>query len=206
MIAVTIFNTYATGQKLSNRHLPELIAADRAAAAEGLATVAGNLASFAGAVIAAGADGVFLAADGCGDGVFEAGVYREVFRPGDLTILEGASSGKFNIVHIHGMDTDFDNFVDYPAQVINWADRTAGPSIEEARGKLDRCLLAGVDHLGTIATGSSDEIRGEVADAIGRSGGRKFIVGPGCSVPNDIDHARLRVMREAVEETSQPSI
>ena len=199
MITVTIFNTFATGQKLSNGHLAEYVAADAATVKKGLGTVAANLAGFAEAVIRAGADGIFLAADGSGDSVFEPGVYRDVFRPGDLAILEGASAGSFNIVHVHGMDTDFDNFIDYPAHAINWADRTAGPSIAEAKTKLDHCLVAGVDHLGTIAAGSPDEIRAEVRDAIAQSGGRRFILGPGCSVPNDIDRSRLRVMREAVE-------
>jgi len=200
MIAVTIFNTWATGQKLSMRHLAEHLGADTAAVVEGLGIIAANLAHFAEAVIEAGADGIFLAADGCGDGILAEGVYREVFRPGDLTILEGASAGSLNIVHIHGSDTDFENFVDYPAGVMNWADRTAGPSITEARGLMKHCLLAGIDHLGTIANGSPDDIRAEARDALAQSGGRKFMLGPGCSVPNDIDRSRLRVMREAAEE------
>ena len=124
-----------------------------------LEVVAQSLANFARHCIAAGADGMFLSVrdDWVDAPEHPPGTYDRIVRPGDLAILAAAEGGTFNMLHVCGKALDFRRFAAYPVQVINWADRYAGPSIAEVAGWARPALCAGLDNLGTMVTGSPDD-------------------------------------------------
>ena len=198
-LVCTVFGPYAAVDRLSGRRGPEFIAADADAIREGLKHIAENLAKFCRDVVKAGADGVFLSVQGS-KGNLPEGQYREIIRPFDLEICNAAKDAPFNILHICGEQIDFDNYLDYPFQAFNWADRTAGPSLAEPREKTDRCLIGGVAHSDFAENASLEELRDQVRDAISQAGRKKYIVGGGCSVPNDIASERLIALRDAARE------
>ena len=76
---------------------------------------------------------------------------------------------------------DFGRFARYPVHAINWADRSAGPSIASVAGWLQPAICGGLDNLATMATGSPEDCRREAADAVSASGGRPIILAPGCT-------------------------
>ena len=167
---------------------------------EALATIAENLAAHARDVIDAGADGIFFALQGCSRSVMTEQQYKEFGRPYDLIALRGASSGWLNILHVHGeKDLMFDQALDYPVQVLNWSDRITGPSLREARVKTSKCLMGGWNEFGALHQGPEDQIEAEAKDALAQTGGRKFILANGCSVPDDTDHRWLEAARAVVE-------
>ena len=198
MMICTVFGAFATVNHLSGRRGAEAIAEDEGGVREGLKRIADNLADFAAAAVAAGADGIFLASQSS-KGVLPDGQYEEMIKPFDLRILEGAEAGVFNVVHVCGRESDFGLFLDYPVHAVNWDDRAAGPSIAEAKGLTDKCLLGGIDHT-TVADAPVEDVREQVRDAIRQGGGTNFILTGCCSVPNDISAERLLALRDAARE------
>ncbi len=168
---------------------------------EALATIAENLREHIRDVIDAGADGVFLALQGCTRAIMTEEQYRELGRPYDLIALQGAINGWLNVLHIHGeRDLLFDLVLDYPVQVLNWSDRLAGPSLREARTMTSKCLMGGWHEFGALSNGPEEKILEEARDAVAQTGGRKFILANGCSVPDETDERWLHAAREAVEQ------
>lgn len=200
MMICTIFGAFATVDKLSGRRGAEVTQEDPEAVKEGLKWIAANLARFARDVIDAGADGIFLAAQASG-GALPGDMYEELMKPADLQICEAASAGAFNMAHICGNPNGFDVYKDLPVHALNWADRTAGPTISEARAKSDKCLVGGIDHA-RLFTGefTLDDLKREVREALEQGGKEKYILAAGCSVPNDVPADVLFAIREAALE------
>ena len=95
-------------------------------------------------------------------------------------------------------DLMFDQVLDYPVQVLNWSDRIAGPSLREARVMTSKCLMGGWNEFGALSQGPEEQILAEAKDALAQTGGRKFILANGCSVPDDTDHRWLETARAIV--------
>ena len=172
---------------------------------ETLATIAENLAAHIRDIIDAGADGVFFSIQGCSREIMSEQQYREFGRPYDLMALRGGSSGWLNILHVHGnRDLLFDQVLDYPVQVLSWSDRIAGPSLREARVMTSKCLMGGWNEFGALSQGPEEQILAEAKDALAQTGGRKFILANGCSVPDETDHRWLETARAIVNDLPLP--
>jgi uroporphyrinogen decarboxylase len=170
-----------------------------------LTTLAQNLGDAMELYLAAGADGVFYSVQGAmaedQDGGLGEARYREFGRPYDLMALRRVQDGWLNILHVHGnggllMDT----LLDYPVDVLNWSDRLTGLSLREVRGKTSKCLMGGWHEFGALSNGPAEAIQAEAEDAIKQTGGRKFILANGCSVPDDTPEEWLEAARDIAEE------
>ncbi len=167
---------------------------------EALHTIATNLQFQFRELLSVGADGVFFALQGCTKEILSESQYREFGRPYDLIALQGAQSGWLNVLHIHGeRDLHFDLVLDYPVSVLSWSDRIAGPSLREARGMTSKCLMGGWHEFGALSNGPETAILAEAKDALAQTGGRKFILANGCSVPDDTDEKWLHYARDVVD-------
>jgi uroporphyrinogen decarboxylase len=203
LTATTVFNTWAVLRKLvappdprhgppklkdgedaRDRTIARLLKQDRAAVKAALEAIGASLASFAGACIAAGATGVFLSVrrDWVNDDENGQGTYDEMVRSTDLQILTAAANAPFNMLHVCGRPGTLEPFADYPASVINWADRAAGPSITEAKQQITKMALAGgVENLKTLPEGKPEDVASEVRDALKQAGERPILITPGCT-------------------------
>lgn len=207
-IIMTVFSplcealNFAETRDLFFQHVQEIPAAVH----EALATIAENLRAHIQDCVDSGADGVFFALQGCTDVVMSRDLYRELGRPYDLIALQGARDSWLNVLHVHGdRDLHFDEVLDYPAQVLSWSDRLAGPSLREARAKTSKCLMGGWHEFGALSNGPAEDIRAEAEDAIRQTTGRKFILANGCSVPDDTDAQWLHIARELVDDLELPA-
>ena len=90
--------------------------------------------------------------------------------------------------------------LDYPVQVLNWSDRIAGPSLREARTKTSLCLMGGWNEQELFGGGKEAEINRQGARC-DRANPRhaKFILAPGCSVPDDSDELAMGVARDTAD-------
>ena len=168
---------------------------------EALSIIAENLAAHMRDIIAAGADGVFFSIQGATSAIMSEQQYREFGRPYDLMALRGAGNGWLNVLHVHGeRDLMFEQILDYPVQVLSWSDRLAGPSLREARVMTSKCLMGGWNEFGPLSNGPEDQIEAEARDALAQTGGRKFILANGCSVPDETDPRWLEAARAIVED------
>lgn len=166
-----------------------------------LGVIAENLRIAAEAVIRAGADGIFFALQGGSTDTMPEARYRELGLPYDLHALRGAQNGWLNILHLHGdKNLLFDMALTYPVHVLNWSDRIAGPSLREARSMTTKVLMGGWNEQGAIATGDDDEILAEAIDAYQQTGGIRFFLAPGCSIPDDASPAAMEAARVAADQ------
>jgi len=192
----------------TDRRVSELLAEDRAAVSTTLDVIARSQANFAGKCIQAGADGIFLSVrdDWVDTDANGQNTYDEMVRPGDRQILGAAREGSFNVLHVCGVPQGFHAFAEYPVQVINWADRAAGPAIGEVIGRIKPAVCGGVDNLGTLPEGSPETVKHEVHDALRQAGDRPMIVSTGCTYdPDTVPEENLQAMVRAVCEQSLPS-
>lgn len=172
---------------------------------EVLTTIALNLNNHIRDIIAAGADGVFFSVQGITRDILTEQQYREFGRPYDLMALRGSTDGWLNVLHVHGeKNLMFDLILDYPVQVLSWSDRLAGPSLREARVKTSKALMGGWNEFGPLSRGPIEQIQAEAEDAVAQTGGRKFILANGCSVPDDTDHGLLETARD-IAQNLRPS-
>jgi uroporphyrinogen-III decarboxylase len=104
------------------------------------------------------------------------------------------------MLHVCGTELMFDAVADYPVSVLNWAARTSGTSLADAR-RLTTTALAGGLSLSTLLAGSEEDVANEARSAIAEAGRRGFILAPDCVVKGPSPDANLMAARKAVEET-----
>lgn len=173
---------------------------------QGLAIIAENMRGLLAAAIEAGASGIFFSCMGATNRHFTHEEYAHFGRPYDLQALAGTSKGWLNIVHIHAdpeqVDDEiyFEDFVDYPVQVISWSDRLTGPSLSEALSLTNKCLMGGLAERGPLTHGSEVEIENEILGAVTQTKGRRLILANGCSIPDDNPERWLHIARKLVEQ------
>jgi uroporphyrinogen decarboxylase len=168
-----------------------------------LGVIAGNLARYCDALLAAGADGIYFAVQGIAGGWLTEAEFREFSRPYDLQVLDACDAGWLNVIHLHGGPDLMANLaIGYPGAVLSWEDRLTGVRLADLRGTFpDKAVMGGIDERGPINRGDAGALAAEIRDALAQTdGGRHFILAPGCSVPDDIDEAHLTRARHIVGE------
>jgi hypothetical protein len=183
----------------ADRRMSELLGEHRTAVAMALDAIAASLANFARRCVEAGADGIFLSVrdDWVDTPANGRDTYDEMVRTGDGQILSAVRGARFNMLHVCGRGRNFQAFAAYPAAVIHWADRAAGPAIRDVAGWARPAIAGGVDNLRTLPDGSPDDVEAEVRDAIHQAAGRPILIAPGCTydpeqVPAENLHAMVR--------------
>lgn len=227
-LVTTVFNAWAVLRRIAtpviaDRHRPprlggnpvkadirmaELVAEDRYAVAMALEVIAQSLANFVRRCLRAGADGIFLSLrDDWGNAeISGANTYHELVRDGDKQILSAAGEGWFNVLHVCGIPQDFPAFAEYPVQVINWADRAAGPAIKEVMGRISPVVCGGVDNLDTLPNKTPAQVEHEVRDALRQAGDHPMIVSTGCTFdPDAVPPENLDAMIRAARGTDPSS-
>lgn len=212
-LIVTVYSPGMWAHLLSTgvEQLRSDFAANPAAMHNAMANLAGNLRRTAQECIAAGADGIFLSLRGC-DSTIPADVYRELCRPYDLMVLQGAQGGWLNIVHVHGDSADLrvDDALAYGAAAVSWAAHTTGIGLDSlgsagAGGSPPTCVVGGLDHTAPTwnLPGAPDAARAywreQARRAVGEAGSR-LILAPGCSIPRDSSPTALLALRSALDD------
>ena len=199
-VIFTIFNPinsacYLAGDETCLVHLrrePERVE-------RGIRALTETCARFVHAVMDEGCDGIFLSARAASYDAMSVDEYLRFGRPGDQKVLEAASAGWFNVMHLHGKNPMFKELADYPVQAMNWHDRTAWPSLAEASKIFKGTLMGGIEQFKTLLTESTEDIKKQCHDAIKQMNGRRLILTPGCTYPITVPHINLMALRNSVE-------
>lgn len=195
----TVFNPFATANKLCGKKLMEHLRANPDAVKHGLQAIAVSLADYAEAWIEEGGDGIYYALDGAQSSTMGQDEYREVFMPLDKMILSAAMEmGSFNMLHLHGTEIMFDMLHDLPTHVLVWSDRLTPPSLSEARGKHQGCIAGGINEM-TFHDKAPSEVTEEAQRAIAEAGSVGFILTPGCAISTDSPEMNIFALRQAVD-------
>lgn len=164
----------------------------------GLAAISETLTGFARNCVDAGIDGIFYATTMATRPSMSVEECRRFQRPFDLPILEAAKVAPFNIMHVCGDDTLFDEFIDYPVSVFSWATTKGNPSLTEVRERTGRAVLGGLPAKPEIGKMHADELVAIARQSIAATGGRHHLLGPGCSINPDTPDELMRAVGEAV--------
>jgi uroporphyrinogen decarboxylase len=199
-ILQTVFSPLTTARKLAGDRVFTDLRCNPAALKEGLHIIAETHARFALESIRAGAHGLFFATQCASYRLLSEAEYREFGEVYDRIILDAVRPlAEIVMVHMHGHDIMFDLLANYPVDAANWHDRLTPPALAEARERFPGMLVGGVDEWHTLLSGPAEQIRAEIQQAIAQTGGRRFMVGPGCVVPINCSPLHLRYARDAVE-------
>jgi uroporphyrinogen decarboxylase len=170
-----------------------------------LATLTENLRRLGTEMLDAGLDGIFLSVQGVGNNTLSAAQFAEFGRPYDMTLLSAWREGWLNILHAHGEhDLLIEEVLKYPVAAFSWSDRFTGIPLRRVWDAVpEAAVMGGLHERGAVARGPADPIAAEMADALAQTdGGRRLILAPGCSVPDDTPDQWLRAARAAVDRLS----
>ena len=182
---------YETGSSFLTQHLR----ANPKAVAQAYDRISDALAILTEEALKIGVDGIYYAALGGESYLYTDQEFEEFVKPYDLKILKAAQNRPaFNILHICKDRLNLERYKDYPADVVNWGVYEENPSLEEGRRIFgDAAILGGLDdRAGVLVDGTEEEIQAEVHRIISRMGRRKFLLGADCTLPTEIDLARIR--------------
>lgn len=166
-----------------------------------LAAIAATLSGYAAALVEAGASGLFFAIVKLArQGVLTPAEYEAFGKPYDLQVLKAVQDAPFNLLHICGPAVYFDLVADYPVHAINWAAvGQRNPTVGEALERTRLAIVGGVDEDGAVQNGAPEDVLQEATAAIQATGGRKFLLAPGCATSPYVPASNLRALRAAAE-------
>ncbi|MDP2949105.1 MAG: uroporphyrinogen decarboxylase family protein [Chloroflexota bacterium] len=196
----TVFSPLAVASRLAGGRQPIRQYMDEAPQdlEAALSVIAETLAAYARACLDAGASGIFFAPvewatrDSCSDEQ-----YQRFGRPYDLLVLAAVQGAQFNLLHVCRNNNMLESLLDYPVHAFHWAATgTGNPSLKDILAKTDKAVAGGVSHDTTLVDGRPHQVAAEARQALSASGGRRFLLTPGCSISPQTPEANLRAMIE----------
>jgi uroporphyrinogen decarboxylase len=187
----TIFNPWTVAEKLSSKEkVLELKQTKPQLLLDALDVIARSEANHAKRAIAAGASGIFLAIANAQPEILKPQEYAKFSEPFDRIVLDAVRSAPHNTLHLHGEHVYLYHFTKpWPAVAINYSAQGTGVSVEQFRKKYSGVIISGLDER-SYKTLTPEQMKSQWQAA--QSGaGKRFILAPGCSVPNDSTDAEL---------------
>lgn len=185
--------------------LRDLLAEEPARVERALEAVTRTFERYVAAVMAAGADGIYLATVDWGSRSFVTPeLLRRWSRPYDLRLLAAAGESPFHMLHVCKGDALLFEFEDYPVGAFSWDATTPGnPSLAEGLARLKGAVVGGIGHETELQRGPEAAIAA-YRRALDATGGRRWLFAPGCSIPPQTPEVTLAALREAVEHAATP--
>jgi len=187
----TLFNPWNQAEKLSsNEEVLRLKQEQPQALLDALEVIAKSEASHARHAVEAGAAGIFLAIANAQDGILTREDYAKFSEPFDRMVLDAVPSAPLNTLHLHGDKVYLDRFYKgWPAAVWQYSAHATGVPIATVRSNFDGVIMGGLDEV-NFRNLSEAQLR-EQWQAAQEAAGKRFILAPGCSVPNETKDEEL---------------
>ena len=167
-----------------------------------LDAVTETLAAYSSACIAAGADGIFFATtEWATSEALTPALYETFGRSYDLRVLDAVQGASTNILHVCRPNNMLSDLLNYPVAAVNWAVHAPGnASFASILPQTPMALMGGVDERHALLSSSPDDVRGQVRAALAATGGRRFLLGGGCSISPQTPPANIEAAVAAVRE------
>lgn len=199
----TVFSPLAVAYRLAGHSKERLAQAMQQEGRElhaALEAIAETFTNYVKACIDAGASGIFFTPTKLASSdVMTEQQYQEYGVPYDLRLL-AAIQGRpgFNLLHLCGDKVFFDRLMKYPVDAISWdATLPGNPSLREGKERSGKMVVGGVSHTHTLEKGSPQMVVAEVMRAIQETGGRGFVIAPGCTYSTRVKREMLEAALEA---------
>jgi uroporphyrinogen decarboxylase len=180
----TIFNPWNVAQKLSSKEeVLRLKEENPQALLDALDVITQSEILHARRALATGASGLLVSVANANKEEMSPADYEKFSRPFDRRIFEATSGAKLNILHLHVQPGYLDFFRDFPAPIVNYSQQVSGIPIADVRRRFSSVIAGGIDEVNFRKLDAA-QLRREWK-AASQAAGAKFILTPGCSVPND---------------------
>lgn len=203
----TIFSPLSVAEYLAGHKIgpvKDSISGHRKALDAALDVISHVFAEYALACLEAGASGIYFATTGwASKDHLRQDEYQAIAMPYDFRVLEAvAGKAPLNVLHNCGKDIYFDLLADYPVAAISWdATLPGNPSLADGKQRTKKAVMGGVSEKKTLPDGTPEQVASEVRCAIEETGGRRVLIGPGCTMPPQTPHANLQAAARAVRGT-----
>jgi uroporphyrinogen decarboxylase len=180
----TIFNPWNVAEKLSSKEeLRRLQTESPRKLLDALDVITQSEIHHAKRALMAGASGILLSVANANAQEMPLEDYRKFSAAFDRRILAAIPDARLNILHLHVEASYLDTFRDFPAPIVNYSRAVSGIPVETVRSRFPQVIAGGLDEVHFRDLGPS-ELRAQWNSARSAAG-PKFILTPGCSVPND---------------------
>jgi len=199
----TVFSPLAIAYRLAGHSRERLIQAMEEEQEElraALEAITQTFVAFARACIDLGASGIFFATTRLASAdMMTEEQYRAFGTPYDQRVLEAVKDRPgFNLLHLCGDNVFFDALMGYPVDALSWdATLPGNPSLREGRARSGKMVVGGVSHTATLESGTEEDVAREVALGIEETGGRGYVIAPGCTFPTTTRRSLLEAALEA---------
>ena len=151
---------------------------------DALEAIARSEANHARLAVEAGASGIFLAIANAQEGILTPQEYEQFCEPFDRMILDAVADAPLNTLHLHGDKVYLDRFLSgWSAPVVQFSVHGTGVPMAEVRENYGGVLMGGLDE-GNFRNLSEAEMQSQW-QAAQKAASPRFILAPGCSVPDD---------------------
>jgi uroporphyrinogen decarboxylase len=202
---MTIFTPMSIAIDLAGgpQGLAALIAQDAAMVHVGLRTITDTFVDVAAQFLAAGADGIFLAAThGATTANFTPEQYGEFGRPYDLEVLAAAGQTPFNLLHVCKPKSLVRALADYPVAMLNWDTAAlSNPTLAQmAAAAPGKTMMGGLDRELLMERRQLDALLSQARQAVDSMAGRPFVLGATCAIHSTSLPEAVQAVRDFVEQ------
>ena len=191
----TVFNPWSVVQKLSSKEEVLRLKNEKPQALlDALSVITDAEIRHAKRAYAAGATGVLFSVANALSAEMTVEDYKKFSAPFDQRFLDGvAGAAPHNILHLHVEPPYLSTFHDFHAPIINYSMHVSGISIAEVRKQFPSWVIAGgIDEVNY--RNLQPEAMRRQWQAAAQAAGPKYILTPGCSVPNDSTPEELSLL------------
>jgi uroporphyrinogen decarboxylase len=196
---ISIASRMVVSEEVFSRHLRE----NTAKVNQALEVITETFINFSRACLERGASGLFYATTAWAttDRLSEED-YRRYAMPYDLKLLTALPVADFHVLHVCRHNNLLQVVKDYPVQAFNWDARGIGNlSLAEGNriiGRPSVPVIGGITHGENLVKSNPAELAAEVRGMRVALGTKGWMVGPGCTFPQQTPEANLRAIRNAV--------
>jgi uroporphyrinogen decarboxylase len=193
----TIFNSWNVAEKLSSKEEVARLRRDNPQALlEALDSITTSQIDHVRRALDVGAAGILLSVANAIRAEMSLEDYRRFSSPFDKRILKAASGSKLTFLHLHVEEPYLAEFQGFDFPVINYSAKVSGIPIRDVRKMYSSVIAGGIDEVDYKKLTPAD-IKKEIKEAR-EAAGPRFILTPGCSVPNDSTQDKLMRLPEAL--------
>ena len=159
-----------------------------------------------GIIKESGCDGIFYSVQNAEVNRFTYEEYRDWVTPSDKKILDHINSlSSMNALHCcawEEVNNRLEDWADYKTPVVSWSRFIDNMDVKEAKEHFGCAVWGGFDNRpgSLLYTGTREEIEAETRRLIEESGKKGYIVGPDCSIHDELPLERIRWVVEAARK------
>src|SRR5262245_8511342 len=201
-IVATVFTPLAVLAEMVEHpeDLQRHMASDPALVRRALEAVTATYERFAPSLLDAGADGIYFATtDWASRDRMTPEEYAQWGRPFDLRVLGTVRGARFNVLHVCKRRNLLLELADYPVAAFSWdATDPTNPTLADGLERLPGAVMGGISQEGALLEARPDAALAEFRRGLAATGGRRWLVAPGCSIPPAVPPANLHAIAGAV--------